>query len=349
MEKGVFKEKTDWPGAGNRNVTDFLEKSLSADRLSHTYIFLGQKDIGKTAAAVHFAKSLLCQGRKDGQFSHPCETCSSCHQTKGLSEGFASVHGDFHLLKRAEGKRNIAIEDVRDFIHSLSLSSFLNSYKVGIIKDADDLSLDAANALLKTLEEPQAKVVVILTASRLDSLPVTIISRSQVLRFQPVESSLIHDHLVQNLGVGRSEAKIAARLSLGRPALAARFVEEKDFAEGYKEKAAAFIDFFRLGLSDRLSAVSSLLDKEGDEDKAERALRIISIWLGTARDALLLSSNNGDIVQHEDRRDDLAKAARAIGPSGVLRVFGLLKAGEKQIRANVNPKLVLENIAINVK
>lgn len=349
MEKAVFKDKTGWPGAGNRHITDFLEKSLSSGRLSHTYIFLGQKDIGKTAAAVHFAKALLCQKRKDGQYSHPCGDCPSCRQTKGLGDGFASVHGDFHLLKRPEGKRNISIEEVREFIRSLSLSSFLNSYKVGIIKDADDLSLDAANALLKTLEEPQSKVIVILTSSRLDSLPATIVSRSQVLRFLPVESSLIHDHLVESFSVGRSEAKVAARMSLGRPALAARFVEESDFAAGYKEKASTFIDLFKSDLNSRMSAVGGLLDKEDDEDKAERALRIISIWQGVARDALLLSSNNGDIVQHEDRRDDLSKAARAMGSAGVVKLFRLLRSGEEQIRANVNPKLVLENIAINVK
>ncbi len=349
MEKGVFNDKTDWPLCGNRNVTDFLEKSLAFNRLSHTYIFLGAKDIGKTAAATYFAKSLLCQKRKEGAFSHPCGSCVSCRQTKGLGNDLSSVHGDLHLLKRPEGKKNISIEDVREFIHSLSLSSFLNSYKIGIVKDADDLSLDGANALLKTLEEPQDKVVIILTTSRLDSLPATIVSRSQVLRFLPVDTSLIHDHLVEKLGVGRSEAKIASRLSLGRPALAARFVEEKEFAEGYREKASVFIDLFRLGLNDRISSVDRLLDKDGEEDKVERALRIISIWQGAARDALLLFSNNGDRIQHEDRRDDLEKAARGIGAAGAFKIFDLLRVGEEQVRANVNPKLVLENIAINIK
>ena len=168
MERGVLKDKKGWPGVGNRHVTDFLEKSLQSGRLSSSYIFLGPQDIGKTAAAIHFAASLLCQNRPEGSYAHPCLDCPSCRQMKGSSGGLETVHGDFHFLRRADGKKNISIEDTREFIRLLSLSSFFNSYKIGIVKDADSLSLDAANALLKTLEEPQAKVVIMLTVSRLE-------------------------------------------------------------------------------------------------------------------------------------------------------------------------------------
>jgi hypothetical protein len=160
---------------------------------------------------------------------------------------------------------------------------------------------------------------------------------------------LIHDYLVEALGAPRSEAKVAARLSLGRPALAARFIEEKEFYQGYRDKTSAFLDLFSNDINQRLSAVASLAEKDDDEDKADKTLRILSIWQGAVRDMLLLASNNGDIIQHEDQRDRLLAAKEALGMSGVLKAFALLKKGEEYVRANVNPKLVLENIAINIK
>lgn len=347
-EKSQTDKKTAWPLVGNRHVTDFLEKSLANGRISNAYIFLGPKDLGKTGAAAYFAKCLLCQKRKEGEFHGPCGQCPSCLQLKGLSDGLETVHGDFHLLKRGQDKKNISIDDVRDFIHDLSLSSFFNSYKVGIIKEADDLGIEAANALLKTLEEPQAKVVVILTASRLESIPATIVSRSQVLRLYPVATSLIYDYLLENFGCQRSEAKIASRLSLGRPALAARFIEEPDFYAAYQEKASVFLDFFQEDLNSRLAAVSSLIEKEDEEEKTTKALKILSIWQGAARDALLLASNNGDLIQHEDQRAKLSVAGQSAAISGIIRISRLLKKGEEYIRANVNPRLVLENIAANI-
>jgi DNA polymerase-3 subunit delta' len=346
MEHGVFKRKN-WPLSGNDQVYDFLEKSVLSGRLAHTYILLGPKDIGKFQAAISFAKVLLCQGRGNNS-AVPCGVCRSCKSLSGSGSGQEVIHGDFHVIKRNDGRKNISIEDVREFIRLLSLSSFLNSYKVGIIKDADELSLDAANALLKTLEEPKEKVVVLLTASRLDSLPATIVSRSQVLRFNQVKTSSIYDYLVDELSCDRDLAKVASRLSLGRPALAARFAQEKDFSAGYMEKASVFLDFFGADINARLSSISSLLDDDGDEDKVEKAATIISIWQGAVRDILLLSSNNGNVVQHEEKREKIVLAASESGPAGILRMFKILREGEERLRANVNPKLVLESIAINI-
>ncbi len=346
MEQVVGKRKN-WPLSGNDYICDFLEKSISFGRLAHTYVLLGQKDIGKFQAAVCFAKILLCQGRAKEEAS-PCGKCRSCRSFQESPDVSDIVHGDFHMIKRDEGRKNISIEDVREFIRLLSLSSFFGSYKVGIIKDADELSLDAANALLKTLEEPKEKVIVILTASRLENLPATIVSRSQVLRFGQVDTASIYDYLVSDLSCDRDSAKIASRLSLGRPALAVRFTQEKDFAESYMNKASVFLDFFSADINSRLSSVASLLDKD-DDDKADRAATIISIWQGAARDILLMASNNGNVIQHEEKRVEIMSAASLGGASGVLKIFKLLQEGEERLRANVNPKLVLESIAINIK
>jgi DNA polymerase III subunit delta' len=350
-EKSNQKEKSGWPLAGNKPITDFLEKSLATGRIANAYIFCGLEDLGKTAAAVFFAKSLLCQNVKSGSSPLACGHCPSCRQLQNNSStdgGFATVHSDFHLLRKETEKKNISVEQVREFIRILEMSSFSNSYKVGIIKDADLLSEGAANALLKTLEEPRPKVAIILTASRLERIPATIASRSQVLRFLPVPAATIYDYLADSLNCPRTEAKNISRLSSGRPALAAKFWEDKEFYQAYRRKAEAFLGFFTDNINDRLQAVDGLTGAKEEENKAEAALAVLNVWQGILRDLLLLSANNGDLIQHEPWRGTMEGLKGKLAGARLLGLNESLRRGEKYIRANVSPKLVLENIAINI-
>lgn len=345
------KEITGWPLAGNKPITGFLEKSLATGRIANAYIFLGPRDLGKTAAALFFAKSLLCQKQKAGTFALACGACPSCRQMQNNHEGengFETLHGDFHLLKKETEKKNISIEQVREFIRILEMSSFMNSYKIGIIKEADDLSEGAANALLKTLEEPRPKVVIILTATRLERIPATIVSRSQVFNFLPVSANEIYDYLADDLGCPRVEAKNISRLSLGRPALAAKFFEDKEFYQSYLEKGETYLRFFKDNLNKCFAAVEKIAGGRDEENKAEAALSVLNIWQGLLRDLLLLNANNGDLIQHEPLRGKMDGLQNDLDGPRLLQLSESLKRGERYLRANVNPKLVLENIAINI-
>jgi|WetSurMetagenome_2_1015567.scaffolds.fasta_scaffold18722_2 DNA polymerase III subunit delta' len=351
MENEKINIKNGWPLAGNRQIADFLEKSAVNGKIANTYIFLGPEDLGKTATAIFFAQSLLCHKQKAGVFSFPCGTCLSCQQMRnhgGADAGFETLHSDFHLLKKDKDKKNISIEQIREFIRILEMSSFFNSYKIGIIKDADNLSESAANALLKTLEEPRPKVVVILTASRLEKIPATIISRSQILRFSPVKSSIIYDYLVDDLQCPRTSAKDFARLAAGRPALAAKFFADREFYQSYADKAENFLEFFSGNINERFNAVEKIINNETDEEKVKNILNVFNIWRGVIRDFLLLATNNGDLIRHEPWRERLEKISAALSKSKLLKINILLETGEKYVRANVNPRLVLENIAINI-
>jgi DNA polymerase-3 subunit delta' len=351
MEKLNSNGKVVWPLAGNKPITDFLEKSLAAGLIANAYIFLGPKDIGKTAAAVFFAKSLLCQKQKAGVFTLACGACPSCRQMQNNKEGengFETLNGDFHLIRKEADKKNISVEQIREFIRILEMSSFANSYKVGIIKEADDLSEGAANALLKTLEEPRQKVAIILTASRLEKIPATIVSRSQVFNFLPVPSGVIYDYLVNDLGCPRTQAKDISRLSLGRPALAAKFFEDKEFYQSYLEKSETFLNFFSGNINERIAAVEKIAGGREEENKVETALGILNIWQGVLRDLLLLSANNGHLIQYESSRHKMDNLKNNLSGGQLLKLSESLKRGERYIRGNVNPKLVLENIAINI-
>jgi DNA polymerase-3 subunit delta' len=356
------EQKSSWPLVGNRHIVDFLSRSIANNKVASAYIFFGPQDLGKTTLANFFAKTLLCQNKgkqEKGELLSPCENCASCRAfNKNLAnsafekEDSSNIaHGDFHFVKREEDKKNISIEQIRTFINDLGLSSFFGSYKVGIIKEAESLSIEAANALLKTLEEPKEKVVIVLVADNLESIPSTIISRCQVLNFYPVKTDIIYDYLVEEKKVSRGMAKNFSRICLGRPALATKFLEDKDFYKDYLEKANIFLSFGGQDINERLEGMGKLIGPNAyGQEYSQLALKILEIWQGVARDMLLLDFGQENLIQNHVFFEELSKQKLKFG-RGVnefLKIIKNFEKGKKYIKANVNPRLVLENIAVNI-
>jgi len=343
------KEGT-WPALGNSAVIYFLEKSLASGQIAQAYIFAGPEDIGKATIAIAFARRLLA-----GDKPAPPELWKHLDGDKISS---ASLSGDLHILEAAEGQKNIGIEAVRDFIRSLNLSSFLNSYQVGIIRQADRLSLEAANALLKTLEEPKDKVVVILTVSDPDTLPATLVSRSQVLYFRLVSPDQIYDYLIKEYGCDRVQARDLANLALGRPLRASKFLADPDSYEAYQKQVRVFIQSFSQDLNARLAALKDIWSGRLSGPEASRqASEILEIWQSLARDLILLDLGLPELVQNSGELEALRALNRQLSDSDAAssasRSFWLdrladLSQGQSYLAANVSPLNVLENILINI-
>lgn len=339
-------KNTSWPLVGNEQISAFLSKSIKNKKIAGSYIFSGPENLGKNIAAVYFAKVLLCKNRKDDV---PCGKCFSCQKFKVNKGDSQTMHSDLYFLAKEEEKKNISVEQVRDFISRLNMSSFSNTYKVGIIYEAHALSTEAANALLKTLEEPKKDVVVIMVTPKIESLLPTIVSRSQVLKFNPVGADKIHDHLVEKLDIARSAAKNFSHLSMGRPVLALKFIEDKDFYQDYLGKVKIFIDFFNKDINERFELLGGLSnEKKSNQENVAQILQVLKIWESLVRDLILLELEHNDLINHEIVRDDLLKIKNKYKTSQLLKIAANLRQAEKYLFANVNPKLVLEQIAINV-
>jgi DNA polymerase-3 subunit delta' len=328
MEKDL--KKMNWPAIGNETAIEFLSRSLVHEKIAQTYIFSGPDDLGKSTIAFAFAKNL-----------------------QGEEAGFNS---DLHILEANPDKKSITIEQVREFIKILNLSSFLNSYKIGIIKQADLLSEEAKSALLKTLEEPTEKTVIMLLVSDEKNLPKTILSRAQILYFYPVKTSIIYDYLVKEGGASRSLAKDLASLVLGRPLKALHFLEDAEHYAAYLIKAETFINFFKEDLNTRLANLDKIYsDRTYSKQATISALEILEIGEGIMRDLFLLSLNQDDLIQHLMLKDKLSAAKAAIDKaygerSGeyILSKFQLVSEARKYLESNVNPRLVLEQLLINL-
>mgnify|MGYP001558009498 CR=1 FL=1 len=332
--------KSSWPLIGNDHIFEFLAKILAKNNISGSYIFTGPANIGKVTAAHFFAHSLVCEDQ--GQSIFPCGKCPACTQAA------KNIHSDIYFIKKEPEKKNISIEQVRDFIRNLSMSSFLNSYKIGIIKDAENLSESAVNALLKTLEEPKIKVVIILTVADLEVLPKTIISRSQVLRFKTVAGNIIYDELIKNHQASRSQAKNFSRLSAGRPAVALKFFQDKEYYEYYKNYIKSFTGLLNSDINERFMAIANIFGKETHgQDAVKLAAGVINIWQNLARDLMLMELNLTDLIQHEPFSQELAEVKSKLNLKALLNLINILKQSREYLAANVNPKLALENVAVS--
>lgn len=321
-EKTQYK----WPQIGNETVIKFLESALFNDMVSSTYIFSGLKDLGKFQVAKAFAFNLI--------FS-----------SKGTDEDrdrLAKNSGDLQILELEEDKKNISIKQVRELIKNLNLSSFLNSYKVAIIKDAHKLSIEAANALLKTLEEPENKVLIILLTEKIDDLPQTIVSRSQILNFQAVKRELIYDYLLKHQA-DREEARKISSMSMGKFALALKYLKDKDYYTKHLEQASLFCDFLSHDENYRLKELQAKYAKSlyGASGR-NLAYDLLDVWELVARDLLLIENEQFDLVSYLDLSDDLSSAK-----ADSLTIVKAIKRARKYLASNLNPKAVLEEFVLS--
>ncbi|MFA6513922.1 MAG: AAA family ATPase [Patescibacteria group bacterium] len=335
----MVKSELNWPKIGNEKAVEFLSRAIIGDRIAQTYIFIGSDDLGKSTVALAFARNLMGEAL----------------------ESYQGFNSDLHILKSEDNKKSISIEQVRVFIKDLSLSSFLDSYKIGIIKEADSLTNEAQNAILKTLEEPRDKVIVILLARSEDNLLPTILSRGQKLYFNPVKAEIIYDYLLEEHKIQRSLAKDLANIALGRPLKAVRFLENPELYAAYLEKASVFLKFFDLNVNDRLSDLDKLFtDKTYSVSAVAGAEEILMMAEGLMRDLFLLHFNQPEKIQHSALASELNTALQTIerisisGPSNdnfsafLLERFKLAALAHEYLSANINPRLVLEQLVINL-
>ena len=162
--------KYTWPSVGNQKVIDFLAKNIYKKKLANAYIICGVREIGKFSLAKSFARNIFVSDRPE------------LNDRQNLLE----INNDFLIIERFEDKKNISIDQIRDLISFLSSSSFLDSYRVVVIKDAENLNQNSANDLLKILEDFKDRIVVILNVNNLLNLTETVVSRSQVINLYPL-------------------------------------------------------------------------------------------------------------------------------------------------------------------
>jgi DNA polymerase III subunit delta' len=325
------KWQLDWPSIGQDRVISFLEKSILADKIAQTYIFAGPRDLGKSSLALAFARNLWKRSLPDSS------------QKLDIS----SLNSDLYVLERQIDKRQISVEQAREFGKRLSMSSFFNSYKIGIIKEAHLMTKEAQSSLLKTLEEPRDKVLIVLLSEEPNTLLSTIHSRSQLIYFYPVSSETVYDYLLASLDIKNSQAKEIAAAASGRPLQALQWAENPALYATITEKNQLAFRFIAIDLAERLEILRNVF---GEKPELDLVLDWLVEWEVLWRDALLLRYNQNDKLHYPaliNSWQEFWQKRQSNNPElDILRALGLIKKSRLYVRGSVSLKNILENLAI---
>ncbi len=369
---------------GQYRVKNILQRAIAEGRIAHAYCFWGPEGIGKDALALEFAKTMNCETPvHHNGIIEACDTCKSCAQAAVLQHPNIQLVFSLPAAKSDDGKSgssilkltddqiriiqdqlkakaenpyyNISIPNatqiriaaVRDVKKNISMSATQRGRRFVIISEADAMNPEAANAFLKTLEEPNNNITIILTTSRRDQLLSTILSRCQQIRCDALPDQDVAHALAERLGVPAEEAALIARLADGSYSKACELLNDD-----LTELRAEIVNLLRAMLKQRnyilqLSHQIELMTGDKNRNRIEKMLILLLLWL---RDAYALSvSQNIDVIINIDQVTDLQNFVRNFAHTPLDRAAAAIERSIELVRRNVDIGLLLTTLALDLR
>jgi DNA polymerase-3 subunit delta' len=363
---------------GQERAKRTLRTALAGGRMPHAWLFTGIEGVGKDAAAIAVATYLRCE--RPGPDATPCGVCHGCTSTASLQNAnvrfvFALPSGksedtrsDAPMLKLSDAEisqiqdqiarkatdpyhnisipraQQIKISSVREVRRDISMSATETGWRVIIVSEAHQMGNEAANAFLKTLEEPASRVVLILTSSSRERLLPTILSRCQEVRFESLNETEIAEALVERHKSDRTSAALLAKLSGGSYSRAVEMMSG-DLAQVRFD----VITFLRAALKRSPIAVHAEVERltaTPDRPRLEQTLALLQLWL---RDAIALRVGaSEDFVVNRDQIEDLQSFNRKFGGASVPQLILLVEDSIRAIRSNAQIPLVFIVLAMRL-
>lgn len=314
---------------GHQWAIALLSRQHQMGRTPQALLLTGLPNVGKSTLARFFAQSLNCL-----EASKPCGRCSSCRK---ITSG---NHPDVRVFD--DGNDTLKIDQIRDLQRELSLSPHESQYRVAILCNFERATVSAANALLKTLEEPARPVVLILTAADPGRLLPTIVSRCQNLALRPLPRQTILEALQTRWQATPKRAELLAQLAGGRLGWAVSALQDTDFLERREQRLQDLLGLLPMNRTDRLAYAYQL---SRDPVAAKESL---TLWLTIWRDLLLLRSDSRTKIINLDWQDKLQAIARQINLSQAMEMVARLRAALLNLERNVNLRLNLEIVLLKL-
>ncbi len=319
---------------GQEQIKEHLQNALSTGKVSHAYILNGEKSSGKEFIAKIFAMALQCEAGG----VEPCNHCRSCKQT--LSKNQPDI-----IYVSHEKPNTISVDDIRSQVNNdVGIKPYSSRYKVYIINEAEKMTPQAQNAILKTLEEPPAYAVIMLLVSNVNSLLPTILSRCVTLNMKPVRDELVKKYLMEELQIPDYKADVCVAFARGNVGKAKLLAASEEF-ENIKAEALSLLKYIKeMEMQEIVAAVKKI-----NEYKLEIQdyFDIIAIWY---RDVLLFkATNDANTLVFREEIQTIRKCAGRSSYEGIERVINALSTAKKRLDANVNFDLVMELLLLEIQ
>ena len=329
-----------WRTFGHDAAVDNLKRSLQAGRVAHSYLISGPRQVGKMTLALDLCRAVNCLDEE-----RPCGTCNQCRRIE------RSLHADVHVVgvggaPGGRARASIGIDQVREVQREAALKPFEGASRCLVFDGAERMTVEAANSLLKTLEEPPPQVLIILLAVQADALLTTIVSRCRVLDLLPVPAAAISRRLIDDHGVEESDADEIARLSAGRPGWAIEAAGSPELRDAASERLQAIEETLQTSIEGRFTyaaRMASSFSRDRETGREELAL-----WLGWWRDVLMAQEGLDELVTYVSRRDAMASITGAMSESDVVGAIKAVLETGRLLDRNVNPRLAFESMMLRM-
>jgi DNA polymerase-3 subunit delta' len=323
---------------GHQSTIASLQTAVARHRLAHAYLFHGENAIGKRTTAVCFAQALNCERPPSNERLDACGSCRSCRQIE------ARTHPDYFVIEpdREQTTPQIKIEQVREIEQHIMYRPLVSERKICLIDEADHMTIGAANALLKTLEEPPAHSFFILISSRSAALPVTIRSRCQSVRFATPARTDVEAALILKREMPPADARFLAMISEGRIGEA--------LSTDLKNVRAQQQELLELVSPTSLRSVTTILTAAESLAKADRAADMMS-WLARwIRDLIIIQiGSDRDQLLFLDSLPMSEAYARQANTDLLLELLQDIEKTEQQATRHLNLHMALENILLRLR
>ena len=319
---------------GHTDIIQYIKNAINQDKVSHAYIFNGERGSGKKLLAKLFAQTLQCEKGGDD----PCYECHSCRQSVSGNQP------DIITVKH-EKPNSISVDDIRTQVNEdIQVKPYSSKYKIYIIPEADLMTVQAQNALLKTIEEPPSYAVIILLTENVQKLLPTICSRCVMLKFRNIKDQLVKKYLMEEMQIPDYKADVCTAFAQGNIGKAVMLANSEYFNEIKEEAVKLLREIDTMSASEMSEAV-----KRCSEFKLDITdyLDVLTIWY---RDVLIYkATKNIDRVIFADQLKYIKERAQKSSYEGIEIILDAIEKAKARLRANVNFDLVMELLLLTIK
>jgi DNA polymerase III subunit delta' len=322
-----------WDLVGHEWAVDMLKKHVRNGTTRHAYLFAGSPNLGRRTLALRFAQALNCQTPVAEGI--PCGRCRDCKQIEAMQ------HADLTIIQAETEGGTLKVDQIRETRRMLTFKPYQSKYRVAIFLRFQEANDNAANALLKTLEEAPSYAVLILTADNAEQLLPTIVSRCEVLRLRPLRVGEVQRAL-EDRGIEINRAKLLAHISGGRFGYACQLIENQSLLERREER-----------LNDLQNLIpASRVEKFAYADKLARdkesMRQAILVWLSYWRDVMLRTAQAKTPLVNVDRNVEIEDLAGRLDLSVTRKVVSDLENVLEKMERNVNSRLLAEVLLLDL-
>ena len=322
-----------WNLTGHEWAVDMLKKHIVHGTTRHAYLFSGPPGLGRRTLALRFAQALNCPTPVSTGI--PCGTCRDCKQIESMR------HADLSVVQADSEGGILKVDQIREVRKTLTYKPYQSKYRVALFLRFHEANDNAANALLKTLEEAPSYAVLILTADNPEQLLPTILSRCEVLRLRPLKLEEVQRDL-ESRGVESGRAKLIAHISGGRMGYAIRLTMDDSLLEKREERLNDLLHLFSASRVEKFAYADKLAR---DKDSMRQA---ILFWLSYWRDVMLRAAQAETPLVNVDRNVEIEGLAGQLDLSSARKVVTDLENVLEQMEKNVNPRLLAEVLLLDL-